>query len=61
MSKNGNLVLTRLIGEKIILSHRILGEIGSICVVDVRSSGSVRLGFKMPDDIIVLREEQEGQ
>jgi carbon storage regulator len=58
MAANGNregsimLVLTRKVGESIIISDSI-----RVTVVQSSNSGRIRLGIEAPPEVIVLREE----
>jgi len=47
------LILSRKIGEAVILDEKI-----TVKVIDI-SKGVVRIGFDAPDDMLILREELE--
>jgi carbon storage regulator len=47
------LILSRKIGEAVILDEKII-----VRVIDI-SKGVVRIGFDAPDDMLILREELE--
>ena len=46
------LVLSRRIGERIIIDNRITVE-----VIGITSGGRVRLGLSAPSDVVINREE----
>jgi len=47
------LILSRKIGEAVVLDEKIV-----VRVIDI-SKGVVRIGFDAPDDMLILREELE--
>lgn len=49
------LVLTRKVGEKVII--QVGGEQITVQVVEIQGKSGVRLGFDAPDDVDIDREE----
>ena len=47
------LILSRKIGEAVVLDEKI-----TVKIIDI-SKGVVRIGFDAPDDMLILREELE--